>query len=257
MGEYLQAACTVNLGDLPLTITWHLNGNILSRRHPDFSITNSKRSSVLIIESVDAKHAGRYMCVGENRAGRTEYSADLIVNGVSDTPIFVESIYILFFQLYFSYTQFYALLGQRAMFYVIKWFVHITKTTFMSVFYLHLPVPPTIVPFGFGDEALNPGDAAQAHCLATKGDLPMDISWTFRSDTTDSRLQRDISTTPFGKRASLLSIGAVTANHQGDYTCIVQNKAGRAEYTASLVVNGTFQLLALCKRELTFQLVDL
>ncbi|XP_069356474.1 cell adhesion molecule Dscam1 isoform X1 [Maniola hyperantus] len=79
VGEYLQAACTVNFGDLPLTITWTFNGHLISQRNNDYSMTNSKRSSLLIIESVDAKHAGAYTCTGENRAGRSTYSADLVV----------------------------------------------------------------------------------------------------------------------------------------------------------------------------------
>lgn len=81
VGEYLQAACTVNFGDLPLTITWMFNGHLISQRNNDYSMTHSKRSSLLIIESVDAKHAGSYTCIGENRAGRTTYSAELIVYG--------------------------------------------------------------------------------------------------------------------------------------------------------------------------------
>lgn len=83
VGEYLQAACTINFGDLPLTITWTFNGLPISQRNNNYVINNSKRSSLLIIESVDAKHAGSYTCVGENRAGRSTYSADLIVYGQS------------------------------------------------------------------------------------------------------------------------------------------------------------------------------
>lgn len=95
-----------------------------------------------------------------------------------------------------------------------------------------------IVPFTFGDVAFNPGDAVQVNCLATKGDAPLDISWTFSSDMMDSNLPKDIITTPLGPRSSVLMINAVTANHQGNYTCIVKNVAGRAEFAATLVVNG-------------------
>lgn len=77
----MQAACTVNFGDLPLTITWTFNGKLVSQRNNDYIMTNSKRSSILIIESVDAKHAGTYTCIGENHAGRTSYLAELIVYG--------------------------------------------------------------------------------------------------------------------------------------------------------------------------------
>lgn len=81
VGEYLQAACTINYGDLPLTITWMFNGQSISQRNNNYAVSNSKRSSLLIIESVDAIHAGSYTCIGENRAGRTTHSADLVVYG--------------------------------------------------------------------------------------------------------------------------------------------------------------------------------
>lgn len=102
-----------------------------------------------------------------------------------------------------------------------------------------VPVPPVIVPFNFGEVPSNPGDTAVVNCVVTKGDLPIDISWTFSSETIDSTQQRDIITTPLGPRASVLTINSVSANHQGNYTCIVQNAAGRAEFVATLVVNGT------------------
>lgn len=98
------------------------------------------------------------------------------------------------------------------------------------------------MPFSFGEVPANPGDAAVVNCVATKGDLPLEISWTFSSETIDSSLHRDIMTTPLGPRASVLTINSVSANHQGNYTCIVQNAAGRAEHAATLVVNGTFHI---------------
>lgn len=104
-------------------------------------------------------------------------------------------------------------------------------------------VRPVIVPFNFGEVPSNPGDTAVVNCVVTKGDLPLDISWTFSTETIDSSLHRDITTTPLGTRASVLTINYVSANHQGNYTCIVQNAAGRAEYVATLVVNGTSIIL--------------
>lgn len=105
-----------------------------------------------------------------------------------------------------------------------------------------VPVPPVIVPFYFGEVPSNPGDTAVVNCVVTKGDVPLNISWTFSSETVDSSQQRDIITAPIGPRASILTINSVSANHQGNYTCIVQNAAGRAEYVATLVVNGTFKI---------------
>ncbi|XP_028042146.1 Down syndrome cell adhesion molecule-like protein Dscam2 isoform X1 [Bombyx mandarina] len=102
---------------------------------------------------------------------------------------------------------------------------------------LQVMVPPIIAPFSFGEIPSNPGDTAVVNCVATKGDMPLDISWTFSSETIDSSLQRDIMTMPLGSRASVLTINSVNANHQGNYTCIVKNAAGRAEHVATLVVN--------------------
>ncbi|XP_061703849.1 cell adhesion molecule Dscam2 isoform X50 [Cydia pomonella] len=102
---------------------------------------------------------------------------------------------------------------------------------------LQVMVPPLIVPFSFGEVPINPGDAVLVHCLASKGDLPLEISWTFSSETIESSLHRDITTTQLSPRVSVLTITSVSANHQGNYTCIVQNAAGRAEHVATLVVN--------------------
>lgn len=41
VGEYLQVACTVNFGDLPLTITWKFNEHPISQRNNDYTITSS------------------------------------------------------------------------------------------------------------------------------------------------------------------------------------------------------------------------
>lgn len=82
LGEYLQASCAVTHGDLPITITWLLNGALISSRNSAFTITNSKRSSILAIDSVADEHAGTYSCIGENKAGKYVHTADLIVNGL-------------------------------------------------------------------------------------------------------------------------------------------------------------------------------
>lgn len=37
----------------------------------------------------------------------------------------------------------------------------------------------------------------------------------------------------------MLTIDSVTDEHSGNYTCVAQNKAGTARYSADLNVNGT------------------
>ncbi|XP_071567221.1 Down syndrome cell adhesion molecule 1 isoform X12 [Temnothorax nylanderi] len=81
-GEQVSAVCSILKGDLPIEIRWSLNGEIITRlTHPDVIITNTgKKTSVLTIESVTARHAGEYSCVASNLVGSVTRSAALSVN---------------------------------------------------------------------------------------------------------------------------------------------------------------------------------
>ncbi|XP_025152793.1 Down syndrome cell adhesion molecule-like protein Dscam2 isoform X43 [Harpegnathos saltator] len=81
-GEQVSAMCSVLKGDLPIEIQWSLNGEPITRlTHPDVTVSNSgKKTSVLIIESVTARHAGEYSCVASNLVGSVSRSAILSVN---------------------------------------------------------------------------------------------------------------------------------------------------------------------------------
>ncbi|EGI61628.1 Down syndrome cell adhesion molecule-like protein [Acromyrmex echinatior] len=81
-GEQVSAMCSILKGDLPIEIRWSLNGEIITRlNHPDVIITNTgKKTSVLTIESVTARHAGEYSCVASNLVGSVSRSAVLSVN---------------------------------------------------------------------------------------------------------------------------------------------------------------------------------
>jgi len=83
-GEQVSAMCSILKGDLPIEIRWSLNGEIITRlNHPDVIITNTgKKTSVLTIESVTARHAGEYSCVASNLVGSVSRSAVLSVNGI-------------------------------------------------------------------------------------------------------------------------------------------------------------------------------
>lgn len=48
----------------------------------------------------------------------------------------------------------------------------------------------------------------------------------------------DITIVKGGKRISNLNIESVRAEHAGVYTCVAQNLAGKASYSAHLNVNG-------------------
>jgi len=83
-GEQVSAVCSVLKGDLPIEIRWSLNGESITHvAHPDITITNTgKKTSVLTIESVTARHAGEYSCVASNLVGSVSRSAILSVNGI-------------------------------------------------------------------------------------------------------------------------------------------------------------------------------
>lgn len=81
-GEMAVVNCAVTKGDLPVKITWQLNG-LSIRSIQGVSIANTnKRVSQLSIDDVQAHHAGTYECIAQNKAGNTTFIADLHVNGI-------------------------------------------------------------------------------------------------------------------------------------------------------------------------------
>lgn len=84
-GELVSIQCIVSGGDLPIQVTWKLNGESIPT-NIDVSLSKvGKRINVLSIESVTAHHAGNYTCFASNKAGDAEYSSALFVIGLSST----------------------------------------------------------------------------------------------------------------------------------------------------------------------------
>ena len=106
----------------------------------------------------------------------------------------------------------------------------------MRLCQLPISEPPQIVPFSFGDEAVNEGEFVQVTCNIKRGDLPLKISWSLKGDIISS--EPAITTTMIGTRTSILMINSVGYRHSGEYTCIAQNKAGSSYYATDLKVNG-------------------
>ena len=80
-GSLAQLTCVISSGDMPLSITWSLKGDLISS-DPTMSTTMiGRQMSMLVIQSVDYQHSGTYTCRAENPAGITTYSTDLKVNG--------------------------------------------------------------------------------------------------------------------------------------------------------------------------------
>lgn len=66
--------------------------------------------------------------------------------------------------------------------------------------------------------------------------MPLEISWTLNSNPISSHT--GIVIIPIGQRSSILTISAVSADNAGRYSCSAKNKAGIAEHSAELLVNG-------------------
>lgn len=87
-----------------------------------------------------------------------------------------------------------------------------------------------------------------AVCTVNKGDLPIEIWWTFVSEfdqhsnhvaeavllsSNDGIMEQRTN-----NRISMLSVELVKARHRGNYSCLAKNRGGLVQYTAQLTVNG-------------------
>lgn len=100
-------------------------------------------------------------------------------------------------------------------------------------------VPPQILPFSFGEEALNPGDSTAVNCMITKGDVPLRITWTLNGQPIVNE-ENGLQVVKMSARLSSLSIESLSDRHRGIFRCIVSNDAGETYYLSELKINGTF-----------------
>lgn len=81
-GESPGVQCSILKGDKPITIEWTLNDLHIFSGSNGYSINTSPKKSSLDIASVDQIHRGTYKCIARNKAGISEYSSELHVNGI-------------------------------------------------------------------------------------------------------------------------------------------------------------------------------
>lgn len=68
-------------GDSPFRIQWLFRGQPLIT-NDNVRIENTKRSSSLTFEAVNANNMGEYTCVASNKAGFVNSTTELVVKGV-------------------------------------------------------------------------------------------------------------------------------------------------------------------------------
>lgn len=99
-------------------------------------------------------------------------------------------------------------------------------------------MPPQIHPFTF-DETVNSGDYVTVTCAATRGDIPINITWTLNGRRFD--IFDQITTVSMNQRGNQLTIESAQAHHTGEYLCSARNLVGVAKYSSYLNVNGIVQ----------------
>ncbi|XP_044270030.1 Down syndrome cell adhesion molecule-like protein Dscam2 isoform X9 [Tribolium madens] len=102
-------------------------------------------------------------------------------------------------------------------------------------------VTPQILPFNFGEETMNTGDSTSLTCTISKGDLPVQITWSHNNKTITSN--ENIVILKMSKKISTLSFDSVQAEHIGEYRCTAKNTAGSTSASAFLNVNVAPQIL--------------
>ncbi|KAK7068698.1 hypothetical protein SK128_024054 [Halocaridina rubra] len=78
-GDFAQANCVLQKGDLPVTLTWLFNESLL-HSGGGIQIDHIGRSSILTLDPVEGDHQGLYTCIATNIAGEEKVSATLTVN---------------------------------------------------------------------------------------------------------------------------------------------------------------------------------
>lgn len=89
---------------------------------------------------------------------------------------------------------------------------------------------------------MNFGDQASVQCSISGGDRPIEVTWMLNGNEIQKRNNYEIALTKFMKSIHILAIESINAKHAGNYTCVASNRAGHAEHTANLIVNGLSKL---------------
>lgn len=88
------------------------------------------------------------------------------------------------------------------------------------------------------EESIFAGESVHLTCHVSKGDKPLQITWSFQGREILYHNNMGITTTKLGDKASVLSISTAMGQHSGNYTCSASNRAGRTNHTAIVNIHG-------------------
>jgi hypothetical protein len=95
LDDAASVVCTVSKGDLPIRIWWTLVDDFsglernLSTNDGIMITRSSPKVSMLTIDAVKARHRGNYTCHAHNKAGVSQHSAFLYINGSIQSQLLV------------------------------------------------------------------------------------------------------------------------------------------------------------------------
>ena len=81
LGQDTALTCNVLRGDLPLEISWHVDGAAADGVRGARVISAGPRMSILTLQAVGADSSGVYKCTASNDVGEATHSAQLTVKG--------------------------------------------------------------------------------------------------------------------------------------------------------------------------------
>lgn len=101
-GDLVSVTCAIFKGDLPINISWTLNGLNTNILEGVATGSMNRKTSQLTIESAQAHHSGEYTCIAENSVGLSKYSSYLNVNGI----VFHLTLFLKYFFIYYLHQDF-------------------------------------------------------------------------------------------------------------------------------------------------------
>ncbi|XP_035712680.1 Down syndrome cell adhesion molecule-like protein Dscam2 [Folsomia candida] len=99
-------------------------------------------------------------------------------------------------------------------------------------------VPPKLMPFQFMNTVLREGMRAAVSCQLLEGDRPIDLVWEFEGKPISGGVTKGIMIRVPDEYSSTLVIDLLSSVHNGKYTCIAENSAGREHYSSELTVQS-------------------